>query len=82
MTATARIAVVPEATPVGPLPAEAVRKLSKILQTIAQSKIFRDFFSSKRSEGSKKRTKRIRLKSRRSFYTALYGDIRVKLYSI
>ena len=36
---------------------EAVRKLSEILQTIAQSEIFRDFFASKRSVGSKRRTK-------------------------
>src|SRR6516164_7956674 len=36
---------------------EAVRKPSEFLQTIAQSEIFRDFVASKRSEGSKKRTK-------------------------
>jgi hypothetical protein len=33
---------------------EAVRKPREFLQTIAQSEIFRDFFASKRSEGSKK----------------------------
>jgi hypothetical protein len=49
---------------------EAVRKLSEILQTTAQSKIFRDFFASEGSESSKKRTKQIRLKTRRSFHTA------------
>jgi hypothetical protein len=37
-----------------PLPAEAVRKPSEFLQTIAQSEIFRDLVASKRSEGSKK----------------------------
>jgi hypothetical protein len=58
---------------------EAVGKLSEILQTTAQSKIFRDFFASERSETSKKRTKQIRLKTRWSFHTALYGDVRVKL---
>jgi hypothetical protein len=47
-----------------------VRKLSEILQTTAQSKIFRDFFASEGSESSKKRTKQIRLKTRRSFHTA------------
>jgi hypothetical protein len=36
---------------------EAVRKPSEFLQAIAQSEIFRDFVASKRSEGSKKRTK-------------------------
>ena len=41
------------ATP-GGVPAEAVRKPREFLQTIAQSEIFRDFFASKRSEGSKK----------------------------
>jgi hypothetical protein len=49
--------VLPEATRVGALSAEAVRKPSEFLQTIAQSEIFRDFVASKRSEGSKKRTK-------------------------
>jgi hypothetical protein len=43
--------------PVGALSAEAVRKPSEFLQTIVQSEIFRDFVASKRSEGSKKRTK-------------------------
>jgi hypothetical protein len=47
-----------------------VRKLSEILQTTEQSKIFRDFFASEGSESSKKRTKQIRLKTRRSFHTA------------
>ena len=64
------------------LATEAVRKLSEFLQTTAQSKIFRNFFVSERSEGSKKRTKRIRFKTRWSFPTALYGDIRVKLCCI
>ena len=41
----------------GPFRVEAVRKPSEFLQTIAQSEIFRDFVASKRSEGSKKRTK-------------------------
>jgi hypothetical protein len=36
------------------LTTEAVRKPREFLQTIAQSEIFRDFFASKRSEGSKK----------------------------
>jgi hypothetical protein len=40
----------------GPPSTEAVRKPSEFLQPIAQSEIFRDFFPSKRSEGSKKRT--------------------------
>jgi hypothetical protein len=31
-------------------------------------------------EASQKRTKQARVKTRVSFYTALYGDIRVKLY--
>jgi hypothetical protein len=47
-----------------------VRKPGEILQTTAQSEIFRDFFVSERSESSKKRTKRIRLKAGWSFYTA------------
>jgi hypothetical protein len=63
MAAIAQTPVLPEATPVGPLSAEGVRKLSEILQKIAQSKILRDFFASERSESSKKRTKRIRLKT-------------------
>jgi hypothetical protein len=37
-----------------PALAEAVRKPREFLQTIAQSEIFRDFFASKLSEGSKK----------------------------
>jgi hypothetical protein len=41
----------------GQLRVEAVRKPSEFLQTIAQSEIFRDFFASKQSERSKKRTK-------------------------
>jgi len=36
---------------------EAVRKLGEILRLVEQSEICRDFFASKRSEGSKKRTK-------------------------
>jgi hypothetical protein len=40
--------------PKGQLRVEAVRKPREFLQTIAQSEIFRDFFASKRSEGSKK----------------------------
>jgi hypothetical protein len=47
----------PASNPVGPESTEAVRKPSEFLQTIAQSEIFRDFVASKRSEGSKKRTK-------------------------
>jgi hypothetical protein len=62
--------VLPEAIRLGPLSAEAVRKLSEILQKTAQSKIFRDFFASGGSESSKKRTKRIRLKTCWSFPTA------------
>jgi hypothetical protein len=54
----------------GRLRVEAMRKLGEILQTPARSKIFRDFFVCERSETSKKRTKRIRLKAGWSFYTA------------
>ena len=74
--------VLPQLSALGPLPAEAVWKLGEILQTIEQSKIFRDFFDSERFKASQKRTKQARVKTRRSFYTALYGDIRVKLYCI
>jgi hypothetical protein len=52
---------------------QAVRKLGEILQAMAQSEIFRDFFASERSEGSKKRTKRARVKTRRSFHTAWFA---------
>jgi hypothetical protein len=62
--------VLPDATAVGALSAEAVRKLGEILQTIEQSNIFRDFSDSERSKASKKRTKPVRVKSRGSFYTA------------
>jgi hypothetical protein len=57
MAALARTPVLPEATLVGALSAEAVRKLGEILRLVEQSEICRDFFASKRSEGSKKRTK-------------------------
>jgi len=57
-----------------------VWKLGEISQTIEQSKIFRDFFDSERFKASQKRTKQARAKTRGSFYTALYGDVRVKLY--
>jgi hypothetical protein len=49
---------------------QAVRKLGEILKAMAQSEIFRDFFASKRSEASKKRTKKGRVKTRPSFLTA------------
>ena len=49
---------------------QAVRKLGEILQAMAQREIFRDFFASKRSEASKKRTKKGRVKTRPSFLTA------------
>jgi hypothetical protein len=49
---------------------QAVRKLSEILQAMAQREIFRDFFTSERSEASKKRTKKGRVKTRQSFHTA------------
>jgi hypothetical protein len=49
---------------------EAVWKLSEILQTNEQSKIFRDFFDSERSKASQERTKQARVKTRLSFYTA------------
>ena len=78
----ARTPVLPEAAFVGALSAEAVWKLGEILQTIEQSKIFRDFFNSERFKASQKRTKQARVKTSGSFYTALYGDIRVKLYCI
>jgi hypothetical protein len=71
MAAMARIAAVPEAVPVGPLPAEAVRKLGEILKTIEQSKIFRDFSDSEGSKASKKRTKPVRVKTRGSFFRGL-----------
>jgi hypothetical protein len=63
MVALARTPVLPEAAHLGALSAEAVRKLSEILQETVQSKIFRDFFASEGPESSKKRTKRIRLKT-------------------
>jgi hypothetical protein len=47
-----------------------VWKLGEILQTIEQSKIFRDFFDSERSKASQKRTKQARARTRGSFYTA------------
>jgi hypothetical protein len=53
------------------VPTEAVRKLGEILQTIEQSKIFRDFFDSGRSKTSQKRTKQARVKTRKSFHTCL-----------
>src|SRR6516165_7113948 len=53
-----------------PLWVEAVWKLGEILQTIEQSKIFRDFFDSERLKASQKRTKQARVKTRGSFYTA------------
>jgi hypothetical protein len=53
-----------------PPPTEAVWKVGEILQTIEQSKIFRDFFDSERSKPSQKRTKQARVKTRKSFYTA------------
>jgi hypothetical protein len=37
--------------------AEAVGKHCEILRLVEQGEIFRNFFASKRSEGSKKRTK-------------------------
>jgi hypothetical protein len=57
-----------------------VWKLGEILQGIEQSKIFRDFFDSERFKASQKRTKQARVKTRGRFHTALYGDVRVKLY--
>jgi hypothetical protein len=57
MTGVARTPVLPEAAAVGALSAQAVRKLGEIQRLVEQSKICRDFFASKRSEGSKKRTK-------------------------
>jgi hypothetical protein len=45
-----------------------VWKLGEILQTIEQSKIFRDFFDSERFKASQKRTKQARVKTRGSFY--------------
>jgi hypothetical protein len=48
---------------------EAVWKLGEILQTIEQSKIFRDFFDSERFKASQKRTKQARVKTRGRFYT-------------
>ena len=45
-------------------------KLGEILQTIEQSKIFRDFFDSERFKASQKRTKQARVKTSGSFYTA------------
>jgi hypothetical protein len=47
-----------------------VWKLGEILQTIEQSKIFRDFFNAERFKASQKRTKQARVKTRVSFYTA------------
>ena len=54
----------------GRLSAEAVRKLGGILQTVEQSKIFRDFFDLEGSKASLKRTKQVRVKTRGSFHTA------------
>jgi hypothetical protein len=51
-------------------PTEGVWKLGEILQTIEQSKIFRDFFDSERYKASQKRTKQARVKTRGRFYTA------------
>ena len=51
-------------------PYKAVWKLGEILQTIEQSKIFRDFFDSERFKASQKRTKQARVKTRGSYYTA------------
>jgi hypothetical protein len=39
-------------------------KLGEILQTIEQSKIFRDFFNAERFKASQKRTKQARVKTR------------------
>ena len=61
----ARTPVLPEAAFVGALSAEAVWKLGEILQTIEQSKIFRDFFNSERFKASQKLTKQARVKTRR-----------------
>jgi len=47
-----------------------VWKLGESLQTIEQSKIFRDFFDSERFKASQKRTKQARVKTRGRFYTA------------
>jgi hypothetical protein len=50
----AKTAVIPPRRGERATSTEAVRKPREFLQTIAQSEIFRDFFASKRSEGSKK----------------------------
>jgi hypothetical protein len=47
-----------------------VWKLGEISQTIEQSKIFRDFFDSERTNAWKKLTKKARVKTRGRFYTA------------
>jgi hypothetical protein len=63
-------------TPNVVMPAQqAVRKLSEILQAMAQREIFGDFFTSEPSEASKKRTKKGRVKTRQSFHTAWQAGI-------
>jgi hypothetical protein len=51
------------------------RKLGEILQSVAQSKNFRNFFDSARSEASKKRTKRGRVKTPNSFHTGCFAGM-------
>jgi hypothetical protein len=53
MAAMARTPVFPEATLVGALSAQTVRKVAEKMRTIAQTKIFRDFSASDRSQASK-----------------------------
>jgi hypothetical protein len=57
MTALARTAVLPEASSLGALSAEAVRKRGEFLRLVEQIGILRGFFASERSESPKKRTK-------------------------
>ena len=65
--------------PIDHLGALRVRGCAKTRRNFANDRaeqIFRDFFVSERSESSKKRTKRIRLKAGWSFYTASVGFAR------
>jgi hypothetical protein len=48
---------------------QTVRKVGGNLQAVAQIEIFREIWDSGRSEGSKKRTKEGRVKTRLSFRT-------------
>jgi hypothetical protein len=60
---------------------EAVWKLGEILQTIEQSKIFRDFFDSTHFKTSQKRTKQARVKTRGRFHTGSVETVGCRMKS-